>query len=73
MAEPLPQAKGTAKLSFWRTVRVVAWAFVGLRNRNGHKEDMGQVKPVHVIVVGVLGALFLVLILVWLVNTVLAA
>jgi ABC-type xylose transport system permease subunit len=73
MAELLPETKGAAKLSFWRTVRVVAWAFVGLRNRSGHKEDMEQVKPVHVIVVGVLGALFLVLTLVWLVNTVLAA
>ena len=73
MAEPLPQAKGPAKLSFWRTVRVVAWAFVGLRDGSGHKQDMEQVKPVHVIVVGVLGALFLVMILVLLVNAVLAA
>lgn len=73
MTEPLLETKGATKLSFWRTVRVVAWAFVGLRNRSGHKQDMEQVKPVHVIVVGVLGALFLVLTLVWLVNIVLAA
>jgi ABC-type xylose transport system permease subunit len=73
MNEHLPETKGSAGLPFWRTVRVVAWAFVGLRDRNGHKEDMAQVKPVHVIVVGVLGALFLVLVLVWLVNAVLAA
>ncbi|MCM2342451.1 DUF2970 domain-containing protein [Rhodoferax sp.] len=73
MAERLPETKGAGKVSFWRTVRVVAWAFVGLRNRSGHQQDMAQVKPVHVIVVGVLGALFLVLTLIWLVNTVLAA
>lgn len=73
MAERLPEAKGAGKVSFWRTVRVVAWAFVGLRKRSGHQQDMAQVKPVHVIVVGVLGALFLVLTLIWLVNTVLAA
>lgn len=73
MNELLPETKGSAKLSFWSTVRVVAWAFVGLRDRNGHKQDMGQVKPVHVIVVGVLGALCLVLVLVLLVNVVLAA
>ena len=73
MAENSPEAKGSTKLSFWRTVRVVAWAFVGLRDRSGHKQDMAQVRPVHVIVVGVLGALLLVLALVWLVNTVLAA
>lgn len=73
MAENSPEAKGSTKRSFWRTVRVVAWAFVGLRDRSGHKQDMAQVKPVHVIVVGVLGAVILVLALVWLVNTVLAA
>lgn len=73
MAELLPEAKGPGKVSFWRTVRVVAWAFVGLRKRSGHQQDMAQVKPVHVIVVGLLGALFLVLTLIWLVNTVLAA
>lgn len=73
MAERLPEAKGAGKVSFWRTVRVVAWAFVGLRKHSGHQQDMAQVKPVHVIVVGVLGALFLVLSLIWLVNTVLAA
>jgi len=73
MPELLPEDKGSGKLSFWRTVRVVAWAFVGLRNRNGHQQDMAQVKPVHVIVFGVLGALLLVLTLVWLVNTVLSA
>lgn len=72
MTERSPEAKGPAKLSFWRTVRVVAWAFVGLRNRRGHAQDMGQVKPIHVIVMGVLGALFLVLVLLWLVNAVLA-
>lgn len=72
MVELLPEAKGSGKVSFWRTLRMVAWAFVGLRNRSGHQQDMAQVKPVHVIVVGVLAALFLVLALIWLVNTVLA-
>ncbi len=73
MKELLPESTGSVNPSFWRTVRVVAWAFVGLRDGNGHKQDMAQVKPVHVIVVGVLGALFLVLALVWVVNAVLAA
>lgn len=73
MSELAPESKGSARLSFWRSVRIVAWAFVGLRNRSGHNQDMAQVKPVHVIVVGVLGALFLVLMLLVLVNTVLAA
>jgi len=73
MTELLPEAQAPAKPSFWRAVRIVAWAFVGLRKFSGHKQDMAQVKPVHVIVVGVLCALLFVLALVWLVNTVLAA
>lgn len=73
MTERLPETKGSGKASFWRTVRIVAWAFVGLRKRSGHQQDMAQVKPVHVIVVGVLGALFLVLTLIWVVSAVLAA
>lgn len=73
MKEPLPESTGSVNPSFWHAVKIVAWAFVGLRDRNGHKQDMAQVKPVHVIVVGVLGALFLVLVLVLLVNVVLAA
>lgn len=73
MSELSPESKASARMSFWRSVRIVAWAFVGLRNRSGHNQDMAQVKPVHVIVVGVLGALFLVLMLLWLVNAVLAA
>ena len=58
-------------VGFLRTVRTVAWAFVGLRNRSAHQDDFKQVKPIHVIVVGVLGALALVLALLWVVNTVL--
>jgi len=73
MSEHVPEAQGAVKTSFWSTVRTVAWAFVGLRDRNGHKQDMSQVKPVHVIAAGVMGALALVLILVLLVNAVLAA
>lgn len=73
MAEQLPETKVPDKLPFWRTVRIVAWAFVGLRKRSGHQQDMQHVKPVHVIVVGVLGALVLVLALLWVVDAVLAA
>ncbi|MDI1243830.1 MAG: DUF2970 domain-containing protein [Rhodoferax sp.] len=73
MALQLPETDNNGKLSFWRTVRVVAWAFVGLRKRAEHQQDFAHVKPIHVVVVGVLCALALVLTLVWVVNTVLAA
>lgn len=58
-------------VAFLRTVRTVAWAFLGLRRSSGHQEDFQQVKPIHVIVVGILGALALVLTLLWIVDQVL--
>lgn len=71
MVERVPGSSKAGLLAFLRTVRTVAWAFVGLRNRSAHQDDFKQVKPIHVIVVGVLGALALVLALLWVVNTVL--
>lgn len=71
MVEQVPSAGKGGLVAFLRTVRTVAWAFVGLRNRSAHHDDFQQVKPIHVIVVGILGALALVLALLWVVNTVL--
>ena len=31
---------------------MVAWAFLGIRKSSESKEDMAQIKPLHVIVVG---------------------
>ena len=43
-------------LSFLQTVKAVAWSFVGLRKRAGYEQDVQKLNPVHVIVVGLLGA-----------------
>ena len=71
MASSLPPKTHSDVASFLRTVRTVAWAFLGLRRRAGHDEDFQKVKPVHVIVVGILGGLALVLGLLGVVNIVL--
>lgn len=70
-AEPMPTPQRFGVTNFFRSLRTVAWAFVGLRGRKGHQRDMEKVKPVHVIVVGVVGAVAFVFALISIVNKVL--
>ena len=58
--------------SFWRSMRVVAWSFLGIRNRRASQEDSARINPFHVIVAGLVGVLLLVLGLIVLVKWVLA-
>lgn len=48
---PVHQRKG----SFFRTVKAVMWSFVGLRARGDYEQDVAQLNPVHIIVVGLVG------------------
>ncbi len=43
------------KGSFWRTVKLVLWSFVGLRARDESEIDVEQLNPVHIIVMALLG------------------
>jgi len=69
----LPQEPSQAleKGGFVRTVKMVAWAFLGIRKGSEWKEDMSRAKPVHIIAVGLgLAAAFvttLVLVVKWVV------
>ncbi len=56
------------KPSFWRTIRAVAWSFVGLRSRGAYEEDVKNLNPVHIIVAGLLGVFVFVAVLVLLAN-----
>ena len=58
--------------SFWRSVRVVAWSFLGIRKGSESQEDMARVNPFHIIGVGIAAAALFVLGLVILVNWVVA-
>ena len=57
-----------AKKSLWRTVKAVAWSFVGLRARGEYEEDVKNLSPIHIIVVGLIGVFLFVAALVLLVN-----
>ncbi|RYF44069.1 MAG: DUF2970 domain-containing protein [Comamonadaceae bacterium] len=42
-----------------RSIKTVAWAFLGIRKKSEYQEDLGKVNPLHVIVVALVGvALF---------------
>lgn len=62
---PTPQR---SKSSFWRSMRIVAWGFFGVRKRSEYQQDLAQVNPFHVVLAGVVGLLLLVLLLLGIVN-----
>lgn len=46
--------------SFFRSLKAVAWSFLGIRKQAEHQQDMARANPLHIIVVGILGVVFLV-------------
>ncbi len=56
------------KSSLWRTVKAIAWSFVGLRARGDYEEDVKNLNPIHIIAVGLVGIFVFVAVLVLLVN-----
>jgi hypothetical protein len=55
-------------LSLWRTVKAVAWSFVGLRARGDFEQDVKRLNPLHIIAVALVGVFLFVGVLVGLVN-----
>jgi hypothetical protein len=51
-----------------RTLKAVAWAFLGVRKRSGYEEDLGKLNPFHIIVVALVAVIVLVVGLIALVN-----
>ena len=43
--------------SWLRSVKAVAWAFLGIRKNSDYRADLGRVNPLHVIAVGLVAAL----------------
>ncbi|WNO06089.1 DUF2970 domain-containing protein [Rhodoferax mekongensis] len=42
------------------SVKLVAWSFIGIRSNKGYRDDLAKVNPLHVVLVGIVGALLLV-------------
>ena len=60
------------KSSFLRTIKAVAWSFVGIRKQSGYEDDLAKISPLHVIVVGLVAVLLIVVSLIVFVNWVVA-
>ena len=58
---PVPASAVRRKGSLLRTVRAVAWAFLGLRKGSEYQKDLESINPLHIIAVALLGFLLLVL------------
>lgn len=61
--EPAPPAT-----SFSRSIKMVAWSFLGIRKNSEYQQDLASVNPLHIIVVAIGGVLIFVVGLVALVN-----
>ena len=44
------------KPTFAASLKAVLWSFLGIRGRRDYEEDVRKLKPVHVIVAGVIAA-----------------
>jgi hypothetical protein len=56
------------KTSVLRTVKAVAWAFLGIRKNSEYQADLGKLNPFHIIAVALVGVALFVGALVLLVN-----
>ena len=75
MSEPIDgkPAAVARKGSLVRTLGAVAWSFFGVRKSRDQERDVAELKPVHVILVGLAVAATFVVALVLLVNWVIAS
>jgi amino acid transporter len=62
----------STKKSFFRSIKVVAWSFLGIRKRSAMQEDMEKIEPLHVVLVGLISGLLFVIGLIVVVNLVVA-
>jgi hypothetical protein len=60
------------KTSLLRTIKAVAWSFVGIRKDSEYQQDQGRLNPFHVIGIALVGVVLFVGALVLLVNLVVA-
>ena len=60
MTEPAGNAKKSVRASFFRTIKMVLWGFLGIRKGSDWHEDAQKANPFHIIVVGLVGVILLI-------------
>jgi hypothetical protein len=58
--------------SFGRSLKAVAWSFLGIRKSSEYQQDLASVNPLHVVVVAIGGVAIFVVSLMLFVNWVVA-
>jgi len=53
-------------------IRAVAWSFIGIRNSREYQKDIESLKPIHVIVAGIIGCISFVVFLLVMVKVLIA-
>ncbi|HTS23843.1 MAG TPA: DUF2970 domain-containing protein [Casimicrobiaceae bacterium] len=68
MTELEPDRPERPTAGFLQVMGAVFWSFFGVRKRASGERDLGSIKPVHVVLAGLLGAALLVLAIATLVH-----
>ena len=66
----MSESQPSALASLARSFKAVAWSFLGIRKNSEHDKDMHLIKPVQVIIVGVVLAILFVIGLITVINLV---
>ena len=53
-------------------IKAVAWSFIGIRNSREYEKDIQSLKPIHVIIAGIIGCISFVLFLLIMVKVLIA-
>jgi hypothetical protein len=70
MSEPEERPAYERPLSLLQTAGAVFWSFFGVRKGRDYARDAARLNPVHVVVMGVIGAALFVLLLITIVRIV---
>jgi len=63
---------GTSVGAIFRTIKAVAWSFIGIRKSSAYQEDLSKLNPLHIIAVALVAVALFVGGLVLLVNWIVA-
>ena len=71
-AAPPTSPDGAPQPTFFQIVAAVFWSFFGVRKKRELDEDAAAIKPIHVVIAGLVGGLVFVLSLILLVRMIVA-
>ena len=65
---PSGESAPPTKPSFLRSLRLVAWGFLGVRKNSEYQRDLAQVNPFHIMLAGLIGVVLFVLLLLGIIH-----